>query len=178
MSLVISSIDTSQMAIDKPVIVVVHATSKQGTSVVNSLLQTDKFAVKAITRNAGSDSAIADMLSPAAHEPSPCSRQPRMHAISPRIAHVVPGLTGNPATPDELAELVKTEPVSCICRGAEAKRLAAKGAQVVEADALDAASLRAAFEGAYGVFAMTPLHGGGGFEDGYRLELEQGADHK
>ena len=58
---------------------------------------------------------------------------------------------------------------------AEAKRLAAKGAQVEEADALDAASLRAAFEGAYGVFAMTPLHGGGGFEDGYKLELEQGA---
>ncbi len=46
------------MAIDKPVIVVVHATSKQGTSVVNSLLQTDRFTVKAITRNAGSDSAL------------------------------------------------------------------------------------------------------------------------
>ncbi len=57
---------------------------------------------------------------------------------------------------------------------AEAKRLAAKGAQVLEADALDAASLRAAFEGAYGVFATLPLHGGGGFQDGYKLELEQG----
>ncbi len=65
-----------------------------------------------------------------------------------------------------------------MCRSllsAEAKRLAAKGAEVVEADALDAASLRAAFEGAYGVFATLPLHGGGGFEDGYKLELEQGA---
>ena len=59
---------------------------------------------------------------------------------------------------------------------AEAKRLAAKGAQVVEADALDPASLRAAFEGAYGVFATLPLHGGGGFEDGYKLELDQGAN--
>ena len=49
--------DFRTMAIDKPVIVVMHATSKQGTSVVNSLLQTKSFIVKALTRNAGSDSA-------------------------------------------------------------------------------------------------------------------------
>ena len=48
------------MAIDKPIVVVVHATSKQGTSVVNSLLQTDSFTVKAITRKPGSDSALED----------------------------------------------------------------------------------------------------------------------
>jgi uncharacterized protein YbjT (DUF2867 family) len=47
------------MASGKPVIVVTHATSKQGTSVVISLLQTDKFVVKAITRDANSDSALS-----------------------------------------------------------------------------------------------------------------------
>jgi hypothetical protein len=46
------------MAVGKPTIVVLHATSKQGTSVVSSLLQTDKFIVKAVTRNANSDSAL------------------------------------------------------------------------------------------------------------------------
>ena len=45
------------MACGKQGIVVVHATSKQGTSVVNSLLQTSKFAVKALTRDANSESA-------------------------------------------------------------------------------------------------------------------------
>jgi len=54
------------MAIDKPIVVVVHATSKQGTSVVNSLLQTDRFTVKAITRNAGSDSALGHGCPPVA----------------------------------------------------------------------------------------------------------------
>ena len=52
-----SPVPSTVMAASKPVIVVVHATSKQGTSVVNSLLQTGKFTVKAITRDANSDSA-------------------------------------------------------------------------------------------------------------------------
>jgi hypothetical protein len=51
------------MAAAKPVIVVVHATSKQGTSVVNSLLQTEKFIVKCITRNANSGSAFVNHAS-------------------------------------------------------------------------------------------------------------------
>lgn len=46
------------MAASKANIVVTHATSKQGTSVVNSLLDTDKFTVKALTRDASSDSAL------------------------------------------------------------------------------------------------------------------------
>ena len=46
------------MAVSKPIIAVVHATSKQGTSVVNSLLQTGRYAVKALTRDANSDSAL------------------------------------------------------------------------------------------------------------------------
>jgi len=46
----------------KPIIVVVHATSKQGSSVVKSLLQTDKFAVKALVRDAGSECARRCML--------------------------------------------------------------------------------------------------------------------
>ena len=37
----------------------------------------------------------------------------------------------------------------------DARQLAAKGAEVVQADAADAAQLRAAFQGAYGVFLMT-----------------------
>ena len=41
----------------KPIIVVVNATSKQGNSVVNSLLQTGNFTVKATTRHTSSDSA-------------------------------------------------------------------------------------------------------------------------
>jgi hypothetical protein len=48
------------MEAGKPIIAVVHATSKQGTSVVNSLLQTGKFAVKAITRDANSECASCD----------------------------------------------------------------------------------------------------------------------
>ena len=51
---------TAVMNAAKPIIVVVHATSKQGTSVINSLLQTDKFAVKATTHDANSESAPAD----------------------------------------------------------------------------------------------------------------------
>ena len=47
-----------QMAVDKPIAVVVHATSKQGTSAVISLLQTNKFVVKAITRDASSTSVL------------------------------------------------------------------------------------------------------------------------
>ena len=46
------------MAATGKIVVVVHATSKQGTSVVNSLLQTAKFAVRALTRDASSDSAL------------------------------------------------------------------------------------------------------------------------
>ena len=46
----------------KPVIVVVHATSKQGTSVVKSLLQSGRFAVKALVRDATTDSASRLML--------------------------------------------------------------------------------------------------------------------
>ena len=46
------------MAASKAIIVVTHATSKQGTSVVNSLLDTNKFTVKALTRDASSDSAL------------------------------------------------------------------------------------------------------------------------
>ena len=46
------------MASAKPVIVVVHATSKQGTSVVNSLLQTRQFAVKALVRDETTESAF------------------------------------------------------------------------------------------------------------------------
>ena len=45
------------MAPSKPVIAVLHANSKQGTSVVLSLLESDKFIVKAIVRSADSDSA-------------------------------------------------------------------------------------------------------------------------
>jgi hypothetical protein len=47
----------------------------------------------------------------------------------------------------------------------------------VEADATDAGQLRAAFEGAYGVFAMTVALGGGGINGGYERELEQGVQH-
>ena len=59
---------------------------------------------------------------------------------------------------------------------AEAKRLTTKGAQVIKANVMDAASLRAAFEGAYGVFAMTPVLRHGGIDSGYVRELEQGAN--
>ena len=38
---------------------------------------------------------------------------------------------------------------------ADAKKLAAKGAEMVQADTTDADQLRAAFEGAYGVFVVT-----------------------
>ena len=41
----------------KPVVAVLHANSKQGTSVVLSLLESDKLAVKAVVRSANSDSA-------------------------------------------------------------------------------------------------------------------------
>ena len=51
------------MATTKPVIVVVHATSKQGSSVVKSLLQTGQFAVKALVRDANTDSASAMLAS-------------------------------------------------------------------------------------------------------------------
>ena len=47
------------MAEGQAIVVVVNATSKQGTSVVISLLHTQKFVVKAITRNASSDSALS-----------------------------------------------------------------------------------------------------------------------
>ena len=47
---------------------------------------------------------------------------------------------------------------------ADAKQLAAKGALMIEADASDEGQLRAAFEGAYGVFAMTVRLGGGGLD--------------
>ena len=64
------------MAVDKPVIVVVHATSKQGTSVVNSLLWTDKYVVKAITRDASGNSALlATRCSPTDHSCWPCSQR-------------------------------------------------------------------------------------------------------
>ena len=46
------------MQTSKPTIAVLHANSKQGTSVVISLLQTGKFVVKAVVRNADSDSAF------------------------------------------------------------------------------------------------------------------------
>ena len=58
---------------------------------------------------------------------------------------------------------------------ADAKQLAAKGAEMVEADATNAIQLRAAFDGAYGVFAVTVALGGGGVDGGYERELEQGA---
>ena len=57
----------------------------------------------------------------------------------------------------------------------DAKQLAARGAQLVEADATDADQLRAAFEGAYGVFGMTAVLAGGGIEGCYERELGQGA---
>ena len=44
-------------------------------------------------------------------------------------------------------------PRPCTC--ADAKLLAGKRAEVVAADAMDAAQLRSAFEGAYGVFFVT-----------------------
>ena len=61
------------MSSSSAIVVVMHATSKQGTSVVNSLLDTHKFTVKALTRDAGSDSALccASCAHPA--HPWPCS---------------------------------------------------------------------------------------------------------
>ena len=56
----------------------------------------------------------------------------------------------------------------------DAKQLAAKGAEMVEADASDAAQLRAAFEGAYGVFAVTVAMAYGGTEGLYERELATG----
>ena len=54
--------------------------------------------------------------------------------------------------------------------------MAAKGAEVVEADANDAAQLCAAFEGAYGVFAMTlSAAATGSPEERAQHEFEQGA---
>jgi hypothetical protein len=47
------------MAVSVPIVVVMNATSKQGTSVVNSVLQTGLFKVKATTRDASSKSAPA-----------------------------------------------------------------------------------------------------------------------
>ena len=78
-------------------------------------------------------------------------------------------LSGNywPLTAQQLPE---TCPV-------DAKQLAAKGAQLVEADAADAGQLRAAFEAAYGVFAVTVALGGGEFADAYQNELKQGAPY-
>ena len=45
----------------KPVIAVLHANSKQGTSVVLSLLETAKFVVKAVVRSADSESASSTL---------------------------------------------------------------------------------------------------------------------
>ena len=58
---------------------------------------------------------------------------------------------------------------------ADAKQLAANGAELVEADASDEGQLRAAFEGAYGVFAMTVRLGGGGLDGAYEREFNSGA---
>ena len=58
-----------------------------------------------------------------------------------------------------------------------AKRLAAKGAHMVETDAMSAESLRAAFEGAYGVWGMTPVvaTSAAGAKSPYEQEIELGA---
>ena len=65
------------------------------------------------------------------------------------------------------------------CRGdsrAEAKQLSALQAEVVEVDATDAASLRSAFNGAYGVFALTvTLHGPPSAQEEYEAEVKLGA---
>ncbi len=61
-----------------------------------------------------------------------------------------------------------------LCAGA--KRLAAKGAQVGEAAATSAESLRAAFDGAYGVWGMTPVvaTSAAGARSPYEQEIELG----
>ena len=61
------------------------------------------------------------------------------------------------------------------CAGA--KQLAAKGAQVVEADATSAESLRMAFGGAYGVWGMTPVVAvaANGEQSPYEQEIMLGA---
>ena len=59
---------------------------------------------------------------------------------------------------------------------AEARQLAAKGAEVTEVDASDAGQLRAAFAGAYGVFALTLSAAATGLpEERAQHEFEQGA---
>ena len=63
------------MVTAKPIIVVLHATSKQGSSVIIALLETDKFAVKGITRDVNGDSAAADSPVPALDlQPFHCRR--------------------------------------------------------------------------------------------------------
>ena len=47
------------------------------------------------------------------------------------------------------------ENCTAVAPRADAKQLAGKGAEVVVVDAMDAAQLRGAFEGAYGVFFVT-----------------------
>ena len=44
--------------IEKPLITVVGATSKQGRSVVNSLMQSQRFRVRALTRRKDSPQAL------------------------------------------------------------------------------------------------------------------------
>ncbi len=41
----------------KPTVVVMHATGKQGSGVVNALLRSGQYRVKAVTRDAAADSA-------------------------------------------------------------------------------------------------------------------------
>ena len=64
----------------------------------------------------------------------------------------------------------------CMRLMAEAKHLAALGAEVVEADATDGASLRSAFDGAYGVFALTvTVRGPPTTQELYEAEVKLGA---
>jgi hypothetical protein len=64
----------------------------------------------------------------------------------------------------------------CIDQHAEAKHLSALQADVVEVDATDLASLRSAFEGAYGVFALTvTLHGPPTAQEEFEAEVRLGA---
>ncbi len=72
------------------------------------------------------------------------------------------------------AWLLNCSPAAAHLSLADAKQLAANGAELVEADAADSEQLRSAFEGAYGVFAVTVAMGGGGLENIYQNELEKG----
>jgi uncharacterized protein YbjT (DUF2867 family) len=74
-----------------------------------------------------------------------------------RSMFVITGATGNTGSVAAEALLDAGRPVRVVVRNAgKAKHLAARGADVVEADLSDEAALRKAFQGAEGVYLLSP----------------------